>query len=877
MESSRASARAALRIYLAEPAAAQSLAREAVEKGRQDKDWVGVAMALRVLGLVSGHLSAAGAAVAHFQEAMRFARLGDDQVCVAQIRSDLAYVLSRQGKPVAALREIDAARPFLKGADKGRLLMMQALVLKSIGRLDEALEAYQRALPAIRRTGDKQTLAELFGNRGVIEVHRGALEKADRDLGEAAILFEELGKGLHRAITLRNLGCIAALRGDVPLALSRFDRAEIGYADHRDVPLELWRDRCELLLAAGLVSEARTAAEHAVAVAADRGEMGELAEARVRLAQAALADGDKETALAESAEAASAFTRQRRTAWSSLARWVVIQARLVEPRQSVTSGAVRRASRRLLTAGFRSAAVDAALSAAGLAIEENRPDLARTVLSPIAADRRSGLIWSRMQAWHAEALLRLLARDRSGARRAAACGLALAAKYRSSLGATDLQALASRRVSALTELGLRSAIQDGRPALVLSWAERTRAAHLLTPPTRPPDDTELAREMAELRQVITLRREAVEHGRADQPELIRRQLTLERAVRDRSRRVRSSTRSAATQPLNGDELAVALAGRALVEYVSTEDAMHAVTVVDGRKRLHDLGDVRKIRRQLQLLPFTLRRLARHQNPSKATEAALMALHEASADLEDFLLAPFGVTLGDRPLVIVPAQPLQSLPWSLLPSCRGRAVTIAPSATIWARSAVRAERAARGRVVLAAGPGLAHAVSEVRALAAMYSDPTVLLHADATSESLLQAMDGAELVHIAAHGQFRDDNPMFSAITAADGPVTVYDLERLRREPRQVILSACQSGRTASLPGGEVLGLASELLRIGVRTLVASVVDIPDAETESLMLDLHAGFTGLRPAEALAKAQERAYSQESRNIAVAAGFLCFGAG
>jgi len=40
----------------------------------------------------------------------------------------------------------------------------------------------------------------------------------------------------------------------------------------------------------------------------------------------------------------------------------------------------------------------------------------------------------------------------------------------------------------------------------------------------------------------------------------------------------------------------------------------------------------------------------------------------------------------------------------------------------------------------------------------------------------------------------------------------------------------------------------------------------------------AGLTGgLPPAEALAKAQERAYSQESTNIAVAAGFLCFGAG
>lgn len=878
MESSRSSARAALRMYLVEPAAAQSLAQEAVEKGRQDEDWVGVAMALRVLGLVAGHLSDAGAAIAHFRKAMRFARLGDDQVCVARIRTDLAYVLSRQGKTAAALREIDTARPFLRGADKGRLLMMQALVLKSIGRQDDALEVYQRALPIIRRADDKQALAELLGNRGVIQVHRGALEKADRDLGEAAILFEEMGKGLHRAITLHNLGCIAALRGDVPQALARFDRAEIGYADHRDVPLELWRDRCELLLAAGLTHEARAAAERAVAIAADRGELGELAEARVRLAQAALAEGDKETALAESREAASTFTRQRRTAWSSLARWIAIQARLVEPRESVTSHAVRQASRHLQTAGFRSAAVDAALIAAGLAIEENRPHLARADLTAIAADRRSGLIWSRMQAWHAEALLRLLAEDRSGTRRAAARGLALVAEYRSSLGATDLQALASRRVSALAELGLRTAIEDGRPAVALSWAERTRAAHLLTPPTRPPDDTKLAREMAELRQVITLRREAVEHGRPEQPELISRQLALERAVRDHSRRVRTPERSAATQPANSDELTVALAGRALIEYLTSGDTLHAVTIIDGHKRLHHLGDVRTIRRQLQLLPFTLRRMARHGTSATAIEATLQALHKTAHDLEAFLVSPFINTLAGRPLVIVPTEPLQSLPWSVLPCCRGRSVTVAPSATIWARSAARADIGEQGHLLFAAGPGLAHAIPEVTTLAATYPAATVLVGADATAESLVRAMDGAGLVHIAAHGQFREDNPMFSSITAADGPVTVYDLERIPREPRQVILSACQSGRTASLPGGEVLGLASELLRIGVRTLVASVIDIPDAETESLMIDLHAGLTGGLPlAEALAKAQERAYSQESTNIAVAAGFLCFGAG
>ena len=134
------------------------------------------------------------------------------------------------------MRQIALARPALTGADAGRLLMMQALVLKVMGRRLDALAAYQRALPLIRRAGDVRLLAELLGNRGVIQMDLGMLDKAERDLREAAALFESTGGGLHAAITLHNLGCVAALRGDIPGAIATFDSAEESYAAHRDVP-----------------------------------------------------------------------------------------------------------------------------------------------------------------------------------------------------------------------------------------------------------------------------------------------------------------------------------------------------------------------------------------------------------------------------------------------------------------------------------------------------------------------------------------------------------------------------------------------------------------------------------------------------------------
>ncbi|MET1008234.1 MAG: CHAT domain-containing protein, partial [Propionibacteriaceae bacterium] len=141
-----------------------------------------------------------------------------------------------------------------------------------------------------------------------------------------------------------------------------------------------------------------------------------------------------------------------------------------------------------------------------------------------------------------------------------------------------------------------------------------------------------------------------------------------------------------------------------------------------------------------------------------------------------------------------------------------------------------------------------------------------------------AMDGAELVHVAAHGRLRSDNPQFSALVLADGPYTVYDLERLRSAPRHVILAACDTGRTVSVAGQEILGLTAALLSQGTATLVAPVVPVPDAETVDLMLAYHRNLRqGRPPAEALALAQQDSNLTDSVANVAAAGFVCLGDG
>ena len=117
-------------------------------------------------------------------------------------------------------------------------------------------------------------------------------------------------------------------------------------------------------------------------------------------------------------------------------------------------------------------------------------------------------------------------------------------------------------------------------------------------------------------------------------------------------------------------------------------------------------------------------------------------------------------------------------------------------------------------------------------------PVVLAGGSATTARVLAAIDGAGLAHIAAHGTFRADSPMFSSLRLDDGPMTVHDLERLRRAPFRLILPSCESGVLAPVGADELLGLASALLPLGTAGIVASVAQVNDQAAAPLMLALH---------------------------------------
>ena len=281
-----------------------------------------------------------------------------------------------------------------------------------------------------------------------------------------------------------------------------------------------------------------------------------------------------------------------------------------------------------------------------------------------------------------------------------------------------------------------------------------------------------------------------------------------------------------------------LAGTALVQYVEFNDVLWAVVVTERRCRVVAIGDSEPVRREIQLLRFGLRRLAMtHLGRSLSIESARRGAAHSAARLFEILVRPLRADLDGRRVVVIPTASLHSLPWASLPLLNEVPLTVAPSATIWHRC-MTTPAAVGGPVVLAAGPGLPQAAMEVDDLGALYAGSRVLSGADACVTPLVRALDGASLGHIAAHGRFRSDNALLSSLRMHDGELTVYDLESLDRPPALLVLAACDVGMSDIHGGDELMGVAAEVLSMGTRTVIATLLPVPDDQVRELMRAFH---------------------------------------
>ena len=412
--------------------------------------------------------------------------------------------------------------------------------------------------------------------------------------------------------------------------------------------------------------------------------------------------------------------------------------------------------------------------------------------------------------------------------RACERGLAALDELHATLGSQELRARSSGHGAQLAELGTRTALAAGDPRLLLRWSERWRATALTEAPTATLDPGTAA-DLAALRAQHHHLAEARVRGERTE-RLEARAARLEQSVRQRLFHARGSGATASS--LDPRELLGALGedGSALIELVQVDGQLHALVAGRGRVRRLHVGSAAAASQAVDFALFSLRQAARGRRDQLAV---------AGARLQRALLGSALDHVADDRVVVSGTSALQGVPWGLLPGLVARPVTSTPSARLWLRS--RAASAEGDRRVMLVGPGLGSGGAEVPAVAAQDRGAEVLDGADATVAAALAALDGAALAHVAAHGHFREDSPLFSSLVLADGPLLVHDLQRLQRPPHRVVLSACESGVMAPVGDQELLGLAAALLSMGTAGVVSSLAEVDDAATVEVMVALHASL------------------------------------
>lgn len=829
-------------------------------------------VAYQVIGLVERDFGNAQAAIGHLRKAARLAGSADRE---ADVLAALGIALVHCGRTAAGLRALQQAVALSEGLTADRVRFRLAGALWVLGRHGEAADELRPAITGLRRANDTIWLARALTLRGLIQLARGATEQADRDFDAAERLFTTTGQEHDSAVAVHNRGLAAFRAGDLPVALAYLDEAGRRYLILGTPMPELSVHRCGVLLAAGLARDALAEADSAIALIDQlRGQPTRRAELLLTAARAALAAGDPVTAGARALAAGRLFAAQRRGWWSAHSRLLFLQSRLAAGTSAVGRTAEASELAQRLTALGSPEAVQARLLAGRAALRVGRIGDAQAQLAIAARARHRGPALTRASGWLAEALLA----DSAGQTRRtlAACrrGLAVLRAHSLTLGASELRAQATAHGLELAELAQRVCLRTGPPRRLLVWSERWRATAAAVPPVRPPDDGELLTDLACYREV-TGRLEIARAAGSPVSGLQREQQQLEQRIRTVQMRVPGSAGAAGDRALDVGDLLAELGDGQLAEVIEVDGGLHILLCGRGQVRRFGLDTPAAALREVAHAQSALLRLAYHA--AARPEQSLALLESAGRRLQELLLGAAARHLDGGPVVVVPPARLHGVPWSILPAFTGAAFTVAPSARAWLRARAAAVPGP-GDVLVVGGPGLRAGPAELAAVSAMYDRATVLQGGQATAARVLHALDGSWLAHIAAHGTFRADSPLFSALRMADGPLTVHDFERLRRPPYRLILPCCDSGRLAAAGADELLGLIAALLPLGTAGIVASVGPVDDDATAGVMRLLHDGLRhGLSTAAALRQARAAAAAAgDPFAIATAWSFVAFGA-
>jgi CHAT domain-containing protein len=241
---------------------------------------------------------------------------------------------------------------------------------------------------------------------------------------------------------------------------------------------------------------------------------------------------------------------------------------------------------------------------------------------------------------------------------------------------------------------------------------------------------------------------------------------------------------------------------------------------------------------------------------EATQAHLKSLYQE-------LIAPIRHRLNAKHLVFVQHGVLHYVPFHALHDGDSYlfdrfTVSYAPSASVYALAQAKRPSPTGDALVLGIPDAQAPSIlAEVNAIGSLLPGSHLFVGDQATEEVLRTRGSDCRYIHIASHGYFRQDNPMFSSIRLGDSHLSLYDIYHLQLPAELIVLSGCATGLNVVTPGDELMGLVRGLLQAGAHSLVLSLWDVHDESTRDFMI---AFYTRLLQGESKPRAMQAAMAE-----------------
>lgn len=283
----------------------------------------------------------------------------------------------------------------------------------------------------------------------------------------------------------------------------------------------------------------------------------------------------------------------------------------------------------------------------------------------------------------------------------------------------------------------------------------------------------------------------------------------------------------------------------LVEYYAARDRFYVCLASRDRLKIIPVADVGPVREKLRLLQLQLAKFRLGEEYIRPLESRLLHATQAHLrELYELLIAPIRSQLEAEHLIFVPHTFLHYLPFHALSDGKRHliddfSISYAPSGSIFAVCQAKHYSGGHGGLVLAVPDARApHIEEEGRFVAAAMNGATLFLGEDATEERLRSLGPQSRFIHIATHGYFREDNPMFSSIRLGNSLLSLFDLYQLQLNAELVTLSGCGTGMNVVVGGDELIGLVRGLLYAGAQTLMVSLWEVHDQSTAEFMRNFY---------------------------------------